>query len=47
MEREKQRFDIAAYCDFYKNGNIGFGLVTTIPNPVQAQIHNRMIITLI
>lgn len=44
--KNKSQFYIAAYYDFYKDGSLGFGLVTTIPNPVQAEIHNRMIITL-
>jgi len=44
--KDKVQFYIAAYYDIYSDGNIGFGLVTTLPNPVQAEIHNRMIITL-
>ena len=44
--KNKEQFYIAAFYDLYKDGNIGFGLITTIPNPVQAEIHHRMIITL-
>ncbi|WP_294216449.1 SOS response-associated peptidase family protein [uncultured Chryseobacterium sp.] len=44
--KDKVQFYIAGYFDVYADGNIGFGLVTTLPNPVQAEIHNRMIITL-
>ena len=44
--KDKEQFYIAAFYDFYADGNLGFGLVTTIPNPVQAEIHKRMIITL-
>lgn len=44
--KDKEQFYIAAFYDIYKDGNIGFGLVTTLPNTVQAEIHNRMIITL-
>lgn len=40
------QFYIAGFYDIYANGELGFGLVTTIPNPVQAEIHNRMIITM-
>ncbi len=42
----KAQFYIAGYFDVYADGNLGFGLVTTLPNPVQAKIHDRMIITL-
>lgn len=42
----KAQFYIAGYFDVYADGNLGFGLVTTLPNPVQAEIHNRMIITM-
>lgn len=44
--RDKAQFYIAAFFDVWSDGNLGFGLVTTIPNPVQAEIHNRMIITM-
>ena len=44
--KDKAQFYIAGYFDEYDNGSLGFGLVTTLPNPVQAEIHNRMIITL-
>ena len=44
--RDLDQFYIAGFYDIYKDGSLGFGLVTTIPNPVQAEIHNRMIITL-
>ncbi|MCJ8155197.1 SOS response-associated peptidase family protein [Chryseobacterium sp. SSA4.19] len=44
--KNKAQFYIAGYFDIYDDGNLGFGLVTTLPNPVQAEIHNRMIITL-
>lgn len=43
---DKAQFYIAGFYDIWSDGNLGFGLVTTIPNPVQAEIHNRMIITL-
>lgn len=43
--KDKAQFYIGAFYDFYSDGNIGFGLVTTIPNPVQAAIHTRMIMT--
>lgn len=38
----KRQFYIAAFYDVYKDGSIGFGLVTTASDPVQAEIHNRM-----
>lgn len=41
----KEQFYIGAFYDIYEDGNIGFGLLTTLPNPVQAEIHNRMIMT--
>lgn len=44
--KDKAQFYIAGYFDIYSDGSLGFGLVTTLPNPVQAEIHNRMIITL-
>jgi putative SOS response-associated peptidase YedK len=44
--KDKAQFYIAGYFDEYDDGSLGFGLVTTLPNPVQAEIHNRMIITL-
>ena len=44
--KDEEQFYIAAFYEVYKNGDIGFGLVTTIPNQVQGEIHNRMIITL-
>lgn len=44
--KDKAQFYIAGYYDAYTDGNLGFGLVTTLPNPVQAEIHDRMIITL-
>lgn len=44
--KDKLQFYIAGFYDIYPDGNIGFGLVTTLPNPVQAEIHDRMIITL-
>ncbi len=44
--KDKVQFYIAGYFDEYDDGNLGFGLITTLPNPVQAEIHNRMIITL-
>jgi putative SOS response-associated peptidase YedK len=44
--KDLDQFYIAGFYDVYKHGSIGFGLVTTIPNPTQAEIHNRMIITL-
>ena len=44
--KDKAQFYIAGYFDVYADGNLGFGLVTTLPNPVQAEIHDRMIITL-
>lgn len=44
--KERAQFYIAAFYDFWSDGNIGFGLVTTEPNEVQATIHDRMIITL-
>ena len=44
--KDLDQFYIAGFYDIYKDGSIGFGLVTTIPNPTQAEIHNRMIITL-
>jgi len=44
--KDKAQFYIAAYYDTYSDGNLGFGLVTTLPNPTQAEIHDRMIITL-
>ena len=44
--KDKAQFYIAGYFDTYSDGSLGFGLVTTLPNPVQAEIHNRMIITL-
>lgn len=40
------QFYIAGFYDFWSDGNIGFGLVTTEPNEDQAPIHDRMIITL-
>ncbi|WP_307446023.1 MULTISPECIES: SOS response-associated peptidase family protein [Chryseobacterium] len=44
--KDKAQFYIAGYYDMYSDGNLGFGLITTLPNPVQAEINNRMIITL-
>lgn len=44
--KNKDQFYIAAFYDIWSDGNLGFGLVTTLPNPTQAEIHNRMIITL-
>jgi len=44
--KDKAQFYIAGYFDVYTDGNLGFGLVTTLSNPVQAEIHDRMIITL-
>lgn len=44
--KEKAQFYIAGFYDIWSDGNLGFGLVTTIPNPIQAEVHNRMIITL-
>lgn len=44
--KNKEQFYIAALFDTYENGDLGFGLLTTLPNPIQAEIHNRMIITL-
>ncbi|WP_332453746.1 SOS response-associated peptidase family protein [Chryseobacterium aquaticum] len=44
--KDRTQFYIAAFYDFWSDGNIGFGLVTTEPNEVQAAIHDRMIITL-
>ncbi len=44
--KDKVQFYIAGYFDEYDDGNLGFGLITTLPNSVQAEIHNRMIITL-
>jgi putative SOS response-associated peptidase YedK len=44
--KDKAQFYIAGYYQIYSDGNLGFGLVTTLPNPTQAEIHNRMIITL-
>jgi putative SOS response-associated peptidase YedK len=44
--KDKEQFYIAGFYDVYTDGNLGFGLVTTLPNPVQAEIHDRMIITL-
>ena len=44
--KDKAQFYIAAFYDIWSDGNLGFGLVTTLPNPTQAEIHNRMIITL-
>lgn len=44
--KNKDQFYIAGFYDVWSDGNLGFGLVTTLPNPVQAEIHNRMIITL-
>lgn len=44
--KDREQFYIAAFYQVYSDGNLGFGLVTTIPNPIQAEIHNRMIITL-
>lgn len=43
--KNKDQFYIGAFYDFYSDGNIGFGLVTTIPNEVQAEVHHRMIMT--
>lgn len=42
---DKAQFYIAGFYNIYSDGNLGFGLVTTLPNPTQAEIHNRMIIT--
>lgn len=44
--RDKAQFYIAGFYNIYSDGNLGFGLVTTLPNQTQAEIHNRMIITL-
>jgi putative SOS response-associated peptidase YedK len=44
--KNKNQFYIAGFYDIWSDGNLGFGLVTTLPNPVQSEIHNRMIITL-
>ncbi|MGE8528527.1 SOS response-associated peptidase family protein [Chryseobacterium rhizosphaerae] len=44
--KDKAQFYIAGYFDVWSDGNLGFGLVTTLPNATQAEIHNRMIITL-
>jgi len=44
--RDKAQFYIAGFYNVYSDGNLGFALVTTLPNPTQAKIHNRMIITL-
>ncbi|OBW43474.1 hypothetical protein AB670_00003 [Chryseobacterium sp. MOF25P] len=44
--KDKAQFYIAGFYDIWSDGNLGFGLVTTLPNPTQAEIHNRMIITL-
>ncbi|WP_294285286.1 SOS response-associated peptidase family protein [uncultured Chryseobacterium sp.] len=44
--KDKAQFYIAGFFDVYTDGNLGFGLVTTLPNLVQAEIHDRMIITL-
>ena len=44
--QDKAQFYIAGFYSIYSDGNLGFGLVTTLPNPTQAEIHNRMIITL-
>ncbi len=44
--KDKVQFYIAGFYDVWSDGNLGFGLVTTLPNPVQAEIHDRMIITL-
>ena len=44
--QDKAQFYIAGFYSIYSDGNLGFGLVTTLPNPKQAEIHNRMIITL-
>lgn len=44
--KDKAQFYIAAFYDVYVDGSLGFGLVTTLPNSVQSQIHHRMIVTL-
>ncbi|MGD1319521.1 SOS response-associated peptidase family protein [Chryseobacterium sp. 2R14A] len=44
--KNKQQFYIAGFYDIWSDGNLGFGLVTTLPNTTQSEIHNRMIITL-
>lgn len=44
--KDKAQFYIAGFYQIYSTGDLGFGLVTTLPNPTQAEIHNRMIITL-
>ncbi len=43
--KDREQFYIAGFYQVYSDGNLGFGLVTTLPNPIQAEIHNRMIIT--
>ena len=43
---DKAQFYIAGFYNIYSDGSLGFGLVTTLPNPTQAEIHSRMIITL-
>lgn len=43
---DKAQFYIVGFYNIYSDGNLGFGLVTTLPNSTQAEIHNRMIITL-
>lgn len=44
--KDQAQFYIAGFYDVYSDGNLGFGLLTTLPNPRQAEIHKRMIITL-
>ncbi|MDF2931197.1 MAG: hypothetical protein K0R36_528 [Chryseobacterium sp.] len=44
--KDKAQFYIAGFYNIWSDGNLGFGLVTTLPNPTQAEIHNRMIITM-
>lgn len=43
--KDQEQFYIGGFYDVYPDGNIGFGLVTTIPNPIQMEIHHRMIMT--